>query len=561
MNRNTESYFSQVPKTDIPRSRFDRSHSFKFTGNAGDLIPFLCEEVLPGDTFNIKTSKVIRLQTLKSPVMDNLYMDVYYFFVPNRLVWSHWKEFCGENTQNAWAPSVTYTIPLLKTPIPSSISYVKKGYILDYLGVPPSYGLKDGNKSGMYLDGINALPVRCYNLIWNEWFRDQNYMDPVNLYTGDASVDISDDPITGGYCRKVSRFHDYFSSVLPQPQKGDAPLVGGFSVPNGWVGTSSLDMPNPGNDPMRIRTVNDGIIGANTYNLQTKQASETAFDDSIRRNVYFRGDSQDSGIKPINLVAPGFNYPGFDINTLRLAFQTQKFLERQALGGSRYREIILSHFGVHSPDARQQVPEYLGGNRIPIQIQQIVNTAASENESLGNLGAMSNTTDIHSDFIKSFSEHGYVIGVCCMRYDNSYAQGMDRHWLRKNMYDFYWPVFAHIGSQPVKYKEIWCNTSDSYVWGYQEAWAEYRYKPNRVAGEMRPQVENGLVSWTFADYYSSEEPPVMSEEWLYMDKSNLDRVLAVSSEVSDQFFADFYIKNEVTRCIPMFSIPGLADHF
>lgn len=550
MNRNTESHFAEMPEADIKRSRFDRSHSFKFTGNAGDLIPFLCEECLPGDTFDITTSKVLRLQTLISPIMDNIYLDVFYFFVPLRLIWDHAKEFFGENTASAWLPQVTYQIPQIRFDFANK--KVKVNSVLDYLGIPPSEFREPPFITTEYT--VSALPLRAYNLVWNEWFRDQNYMDPVNLYTGDATVDVDpDDPVKGGPCQKVSRFHDYFSSCTPQAQKGNP--VQFVQAPYTVPVRASATVYNGGQDALQWQ-----VVGSTDTPRKTGTYNNTP--SSTTYPTLFVSASPTNAIFPSNLVAQGIQLSGNTINELRLAFQTQKFLEKN-LNGTRYREVILNHFGVRSPDARMQVPEYLGGNRIPIQVQQIVNSAATASEPLGNLGAMSNTTDIHDDVFKSFTEHGYLLGLCCLRYENSFSQGVERHWFRKNLYDYYWPVFSQIGNQPVYTKELFIfgssATLNSTVWGYNEAWADYRFKTNRTAGEMRPYVPNSLTSWTLADDYA--EQPTMSEDWLYTDKTNLDRVLAVTSDTSNQFFADFYIKNLVTRPMPMYSIPGFVDHF
>lgn len=558
MNRNAESHFSQLPHADIQRSRFDRSHSMKFTGNVGDLIPFLCEPILPGDTWEITTSKILRLQTMVSPVMDSAFLDVYYFFVPNRLIWEHWKEFMGENTQSAWLPVTQYNIP--KITIPQS--GVAVGSIMDYLGIPP-YGTSLAMPATV---DVNALRLRGYLAICQEWFRDQNLENPLNFSIGDATIPYGSSTEAGGALFRAAKMHDYFTSCLPGPQKAANPV----NIPaSGILPVSSIDPSSSlitfaPNYPVVYQTVN----GTNRYRFygvnQVNNTSENAINVPRLETTI-----TSSGYSPVNLIArsePGSLVNGFlsmSVTDLRLAFQTQKFLEKQARGGSRYREILLSHFGVVSPDARQQVPEYLGGNRIPLQIHQVVNSAESANQPLGNLGAYSQTTDVHHDVFKSFTEHGYLYGLAVVRYDHTYAQSADRDWFVNDMYDFYWPVFANISEQPVYTREIDFADAASgltpNVFGYQEAWASYRYAINRVAGEMRPYVANGLSSWSFADVYT--QSPVLSASWIKEDKSNIDRTLAVTSLVSNQFWADFYIKGLVTRPMPLYSVPGLVDHF
>ena len=536
MNRNAESHFAELPHANIERSRFDRSHSVKFTGNVGQVIPFLCDPVLPGDTWEIDTSKVVRLQTLLSPVMDNAFLDTYYFFVPNRLVWDHWKEFCGENTASAWYPSVQYSIPKITIPT----SGVDVGSVLDYLGIPPYNGTINSVK-------VNALRVRGYSLIMDQWFRDQNLQNPLNLYTGDSDVNYSAASCeTGGVPFIACKTHDYFTSCLPGPQKSAQPvnIPASGLIPVVTNPTTSLWSFNDIKYPMIMQYNSTGssairmVTPVEVQDTSSNTANVVASSSTINSSVGFR---------PMNLVAASdpssWNSLHVSVNDLRLAFQTQKFLEKQARGGSRYREILLSHFGVHSPDARQQVPEYLGGNRIPLNVSQVVNSAESSGNRLGNVGAYSLTTDVNNDVFKSFTEHGYIYGLMVVRYDHSYSQGAEYDWFVDNLYDLYWPVFACISEQPVRTRELYwpaAGAGTNPVFGYQEAWASYRYKNNRVAGEMRPLVSNGLYSWSFADAYTSQ--PTLSSSWVEEDKANVDRTLAVSSSVSNQFWSDFYVK-------------------
>lgn len=563
MNRNTESHFSLLPRVDISRSRFDRSASVKTTFNTGDIVPFFLEEVLPGDTFNVKTSKVVRMQTLLTPLMDNLYLDTYYFFVPNRLVWQHWKEFCGENTESAWIPETEYAMPQITSPADTGWEV---GTIADYFGIP----------TGVANLSVSALPFRAYALIMNEWFRDENLQDPLVVPVDDATVagvnsaTFVTDVAKGGKPYKAAKYHDYFTSALPAPQKGPdvtIPVSQGGTYP--VYGDGNALMITAGG-PTRAWTskmggpFNDSI----TYSGESGNKKPGAYgEDNIYAltNSYIGVGTQGQlgrGTSSGLIAVDDGGVSMATINQLRLAFQIQKFYERQARGGSRYTEVVRSFFGVTSPDARLQRPEYLGGNRVPININQVIQQSGTESATTpqGTVVGMSQTTDTNSDFTKSFTEHGFIIGVMVARYDHTYQQGLDRLWSRKDKFDFYWPVFANIGEQAIKNKELYAQgtAEDDEVFGYQEAWAEYRYKPNRVTGEMRSSYAQSLDVWHLADDYS--KLPSLSAEWIQEDSSTVNRVLAVSDNLSAQFFADIYVKNLCTRPMPMYSIPGLIDH-
>jgi hypothetical protein len=560
VNRNVESHFALNPtRLDLNRSRFDRSSSVKLSFNVGDVVPFYVDEVLPGDSFQIRTSKVVRMQTLLTPLMDNIYLDTYFFFVPNRLTWEHWKQFNGENTESAWIPQTEYQVPQLTAPAAGW----SVGTIADYMGIP----------TGVKNLSVNALPFRAYALIMNEWFRDQNLTDPLNIPVDDATVQgvntgtYVSDVAKGGLPFKASKYHDYFTSCLPAPQKGPDVTIQTAQLGNAPV--------VPMNKPVPKDLLN---YPYNVYIPNGNGDFEAGYHaGSVHKNAfggaYWLAHTGNANLDPTidNGVAgyPANLWAQFDntvsvatINELRTAFQIQKLYERDARGGTRYIEILKSHFGVTSPDARLQRPEYLGGSRVPININQVIqqSSTAEGTTPLGDTAAYSLTTDVHGDFMKSFVEHGFVIGVMVARYDHTYQQGIERFWSRKSRFDYYWPVLANIGEQAVLNKEIYAQgtAQDNEVFGYQEAWADYRYKPNRVAGEMRSTYAQSLDVWHLGDDYS--QLPKLSDSWIREDKANVNRVIAVSDQNANQLFADIYIQNRTTRPMPLYSIPGLIDH-
>lgn len=560
MSRNANSRFATNPvRLDMSRSKFPRNFSHKTTFNAGQVIPFYVDEVLPGDTFQVRTSKVVRMQTLLTPVMDNVYLDTYYFFVPNRLVWEHWKQFMGENTESAWIPQVEYEVPQLTAPA----NGWEVGTLADYMGIP----------TGVKGLSVSALPFRAYALIMNEWFRSENLTDPLNIPVDDATVqgvntnNYVSDVAKGGKPFVANKFRDYFTSCLPSPQKGPDVTINTAQLGNAPV--------VPMNKPVPKDLLN---YPYNVYIPSGNSDFEAGYHaGSVHKNAfggaYWLADTGNANLDPTidNGVVgyPANLWAQFDntvsvatINQLRTAFQIQKFYERSARGGSRYIETLKAHFGVTSPDARLQRPEYLGGNRIPVSINQVIQNSGTVSGStpLGDTGAMSLTTDVHSDFTKSFVEHGFVIGVMVARYDHTYQQGIERFWSRKSMFDYYWPEFANIGEMAVLNKEIYAqgNAQDDEVFGYQEAWADYRYKPSRVSGEMRSQYAQSLDVWHLADDYS--KMPALSDAWIHEDPATINRVLAVSDNLANQFFCDIYVQNYSTRNMPLYSIPGLIDH-
>ena len=573
LQRNKSSQFSLLPQANIQRSVFDRSSSHKFTFNVGELIPFYVDEVLPGSTHQIRTSKMVRLQTPATPFMDDLYLDTYYFFVPNRLVWDDWQNFQGQNDKASWIPLTDYTVPQIELPSFNLSGHEGKtffaiGSVADYMGLP------SGNLASQtpLLSGVpdpipyknseaisfNALPLRCYSRIFNDWFRDQNLSDPLwipktnTTYTGiydssnfavNESVLNNGNPLNrctlGGRPAKVSKYHDYFTSALPSPLKGED-----VKVPIVSTNTST--------DPLFLQ-----VSQGETKYYINRNSSGTLETSTIL---------QPTNALTLNGVA-ALDNSGISINDLRLAFATQAQYERDARGGTRYTEILRSNFGVISPDASLQRSQYLGGNHFRINVNQVVQQAGGDGF-LGDVAAFSATADSNGDFIQSFTEHGFIIGVCCARYNHSYQEGSERFWFRKKRFDYYMPAFANIGEQPINYREIYIDpgkqsdgssyspVAPSAVFGYQEAWSEYRMKPNRVSGEMRSNCNNTLDYWHLADHYGFENAPHLSDGWIREDTGTLDRVLTVAHSQAHQIFADFYIDNKTTQPIPMYSIPA-----
>lgn len=542
MNRNSEYNFAQNPQVGVSRSRFQRNSDNKTTFNTGDLIPIYLDEVLPGDTHQIDVACVMRMATPIFPVMDNAFCDFYFFFVPNRLLWEHWKEFMGENKETAWTPKAEYSVPQVTAPKDGWA----EGTLADYLGLPTKVG-------GI---SVSALPGRAYGLIYNEWFRNQNITQPTLVEVTDATTTgkndgsaTNDSAITLAKPLKAAKVFDYYTGALPEPQKGEPitlPMNGNATIKPydlvtdkelGWYGT---DNQHPLTD-LQFSTPQEG------QNINYTE-------DLIGTT---RGTS--GGSKTVALRADLSSVTAATINQLRQAFQIQKLLEKDARGGTRYREVLREHFGVISPDSRMQIPEYLGGYRLPINVSQVIQTSATDSTSpQGNTAALSVTTMNKSMFTKSFTEHGFIMGLAVVRTDQTYQQGIERMWSRKGRYDYYWPVLANIGEQAILNKEIYAqgNTKDEEAFGYQEAWADYRYKPNKVTGLFRSNAQQSLDSWHYAQDYDAL--PTLSTAWMEQTDTEMKRTLAVQSQ--PDFIADIYFMNKTTRCMPVYSIPGLIDH-
>lgn len=569
--------FSDAPAMYMRRTKFDRSHVYKTTFNSGKLIPVFVDEVLPGDTARMSVNYFARLATPIKPIMDNIYLDWFFFFVPNRLVWEHWQNFCFE--QEDPDDSTDYVIPTVTATGNSENAYI--GSLWDYFGLPV-------NTSGN-LSGISALPFRAVYLIWNEWFRDENLQKSVKIQKGDTnevlnSTRSSEQPswvftsgtniVPGLACPPRGKRHDYFTSALPWTQKGP-----GVSI--GLAGTASIVDPSPGTGYL-LHSNGTQLAAVSAYggDASSSGGERVAYgNDSIKLRRLANSDYSTVGgfagntTEQVTMSAwPASTYLGndsyvdldtssiFTINSLRTAFQMQKFYERLARGGSRYTEVLRSFFGVVSPDARLQRPEFLGSFTKMVNVNPIAQTSATDNTSpQGNLSAYGVTAAKFHGFTKSFVEHGYIFGFVCARADLTYQQGINKMWLRSTVYDFYWPTFAHLGEQAIELRELYAQgtEADATVFGYQERYAEYRYKPSQITGKFRSSVTGGnLDVWHLSQFFSNA--PTLNEEFV-TENPPIERIIAVPSE--PEFLLDIGFRYTTVRPMPMFGTPGLVDHF
>lgn len=549
-----------------PRSKFDRSHQLLTTINEGDLVPIYCDEVLPGDTARVRLNGLIRMSTPIYPVMDNAYMDTYFFFVPCRLLWSHWENMFGENDTNYWAEKTEYSTPTCTI---GGKSGMRNGTIGDYFGLPT--GIKNAIK-------VNALPARAYAMIYNEWFRDENVEPPLMLgYKKTDAAGIADDADSHGtapandptatvetneavlYSRKpakAGKFHDYFTSCLPSPLKSDPveiSLTGNAPI---RLGNSKGDYQNfAGPVEMVVGEHGNDTAGSLTYGNSTGAPGE-------KKTMLFTGTERTSGTTGTGgwMYADISEVSSINIADLRMAIALQHIFEADARNGTRYREFLSGTWGVTSPDSRLQIPEYIGGQRIAINVNQVVQTSQTDTktgQALGNTAAYSLTTCSKQMVDYAATEYGYIIGLAVVRVEHSYQQGLATKWTRGGRFTYYDPRLAALGEQPVYNREIYAQGTpeDDEIFGYQEAWADYRYKPSYVTGEMRSNYQTSLDAWHYADDYNAL--PRLSAEWIQEGTQNIDRTIAVTSAKSHQFLCDFYFTEDWYREMPIYSIPGI----
>lgn len=539
MNRNSEQHYAQVPHAEIRRAKFQRDFNLLTTMNEGDLVPIYLDEVLPADTFKINLNALVRMATPLYPVMDNAYMDFYFFFVPARLLWKHFQNLMGQNDSTFWAETTEYTTPVTTAPEGGW----NVGTLADYFGIPTGVsGLK-----------VNSLPFRAYAKVWNEWFRDENLQQPVTQSMDDtttAGVNTGtnlSDAEAGGLPLKVCKYKDYFTSCLPSPQKaaepvtipltGNAPIKGykdeGRTTPvTGETNTFYSIGPAEAGQKVQV-----GQIGADKQGLAMYWGKNSSL-------TY--------------LGAELGNITGATINELRQAIAVQHIFERDARTGTRYKEILKGAWGVTSPDARLDRSEYIGGHRMPINVNQVIQTSSTDSTSpQGNTGAYSMTTLSKNMCTYSATEHGYVLGLAAIRVDHSYQQGLSRLWTRNTRFSYYDPMLANLGEQAVLNQEIYAQgkPQDEEVFGYQEAWADYRYRTNMVTSEMRSTYKQTLDAWHYADKYGAL--PTLSSSWIKEGTENIDRTLAVQSSNSHQFICNFYYEQAWTRPMPIYSVPGI----
>ena len=539
MNRNSEQHYAQVPHAEIRRAKFQRDFNLLTTMNEGDLVPIYLDEVLPADTFKINLNALVRMATPLYPVMDNAYMDFYFFFVPARLLWKHFQNLMGQNDSTFWAETTEYTTPVTTAPEGGW----NVGTLADYFGIPTGVsGLK-----------VNSLPFRAYAKVWNEWFRDENLQQPVTQSMDDTTTtgvntgtNLSDAE-AGGLPLKVCKYKDYFTSCLPSPQKSTEPVTIPLTGNAPIMGYKDKDRTSP----VTGETSTFYTVGPAETGEKVQVGQIGANNDGLAMYWGRNGSLAYLGAELGNIT-------GATINELRQAIAVQHIFERDARTGTRYKEILKGAWGVTSPDARLDRSEYIGGHRMPINVNQVIQTSSTDNTSpQGNTGAYSMTTLSRNMCTYSATEHGYVLGLAAIRVDHSYQQGLSRLWTRNTRFSYYDPMLANLGEQAVLNQEIYAQgkEKDEEVFGYQEAWADYRYRTNMVTSEMRSTYAQTLDAWHYADKYDAL--PTLSSSWIKEGTENIDRTLAVQSSNSHQFICNFYYEQAWTRPMPIYSVPGI----
>lgn len=542
MNRNSEEHYAQVPHAEIRRAKFQRDFNLLTTMNEGDLVPIYLDEVLPADTFKINLNALVRMATPLFPVMDNAYMDFYFFFVPARLLWKHFQNLMGQNDSTFWAETTEYTTPTTTAPEGGW----NVGTLADYFGIPTGVsGLK-----------VNSLPFRAYARVWNEWFRDENLQQPVTQSMDDTTTTGSNngtelsDAEAGGMPLKVCKYKDYFTSCLPSPQKAAEPVKLPITGAAGLYAYSDKELKNKTTtniNSFATQTDAGGTTKQRLYDIFLWQGTpgQAFVGNGTAKDQYYLG----ADLTKVEATT---------INELRQAIAVQHIFERDARTGTRYKEILKGAWGVTSPDERLDRSEYIGGHRMPINVNQVIQTSSTDSTSpQGNTGAYSMTTLSRNMCTYSATEHGYVLGLAAIRVDHSYQQGLSRLWTRNTRFSYYDPMLANLGEQAVLNQEIYAQgkPQDEEVFGYQEAWADYRYRTNMVTSEMRSTYAQTLDAWHYGDKY--DKLPTLSNSWIKEGTENIDRTLAVQSTNSHQFICNFYYEQAWTRPMPIYSVPGI----
>lgn len=564
MDRNTEAFYTGAELHEgIQRSTWPRPFTYKGTFNTGQIVPFFCDlDVLPGMTIKNRSSYVIRMNTPKYPTMDNLYLDTYWFKIPYRTIWKNWCYFNGENESGSWAVTTEKEIPMFKTDASHTVGIHD---INCHMGLRPLSQIKDFSQMG----------VRAYIRTYNYWFRDQNLIAPLTMYDDDSDRTLDGTTLTGGTMLKAAKFHDYFTSALPQAQKTDPTSQGiyaGITMPLGTTApviganNKALGLSN-GTTEFGLGQLNAGGWGllADTAYVGASTGTTMPTTQSVPNSIL----NVSTDATKSNLVADLSQAVAATVNAQRLAFATQRILEHDAMFGTRYLQETVGRFGVNAR-FDEVIPEYLGGSRIPLNIQQTIQNSSTDATSpLGFTGAFSVTANTNEDFVKSFQEHCVVLGLAVVRADHTYQQGVARQWTRKRRLDFYWPELSHIGNQPIYNYEIYSqgsgvtdtdgNIIDDQVFGYKEAWAEYKFKNSVICGELNSEYATSLDAWHYGDDYNTL--PVLSQNWIEEPSTFVDRTLLVQSSTHDQFTADIFVEQTITAPMPIHCNPGLIDHF